>query len=78
MPGIAAISTVSWSIIFSQKLCDGLEITPLGNDAALVLGQWNLARESEPVRGNFSLVVRRVDDRWLIIHDHTSQATDDK
>jgi beta-aspartyl-peptidase (threonine type) len=55
---------------------DGLEITPLGNAAALVLGQWNLERESEPVSGNFSLVVRKFDDRWLIVHDHTSRLTE--
>jgi beta-aspartyl-peptidase (threonine type) len=54
----------------------GLEITPLGDSAALVLGQWNLERESEPVSGNFSLVLRKFDDRWLIVHDHTSQTTD--
>ncbi len=55
---------------------DGLEITPLGDSAALVLGQWNLERESEPVSGNFSLVVRRFGERWLIIHDHTSRLTE--
>jgi beta-aspartyl-peptidase (threonine type) len=54
----------------------GLEITPLGDSAALVLGQWSLDRESEPVSGNFSLVVRKIDDRWLIVHDHTSRKTD--
>src|SRR5262245_51975588 len=53
-----------------------LEITPLGDSAALVLGQWNLKRETEPLSGNFSLVVRKFDNRWLIIHDHTSQKTD--
>jgi ketosteroid isomerase-like protein len=53
-----------------------LEIMPLGASAALVLGRWNLERESEPVAGNFSLVVRKFDDRWRIVHDHTSQATD--
>jgi hypothetical protein len=53
-----------------------LEIMPLGASAALVLGRWNLERESEPVAGNFSLVVRKFDERWRIVHDHTSQATD--
>jgi beta-aspartyl-peptidase (threonine type) len=53
-----------------------LEITPLGDSAALVLGQWNLERESEPLSGNFSLVVRRFDDRWLIVHDHTSRRSE--
>jgi beta-aspartyl-peptidase (threonine type) len=53
-----------------------LEITPLSDSAAFVLGQWNVERESEPVSGNFSLVIRKFDDRWLIIHDHTSRAAD--
>ena len=54
----------------------GLEITPLGDSAALVLGQWNLDRESEPVSGIFSLVIRKFDDRWQIVHDHTSRIAD--
>jgi L-asparaginase / beta-aspartyl-peptidase len=54
-------------LTFSQ-----LEITPLGNEAALVLGQWRLERE-EPVAGNFSVVFRKIDGRWVIIHDHTSR-----
>lgn len=54
----------------------GLEITPLGESAALVLGQWHVERESEPVSGNFSLVLRKFDDRWLIVHDHTSRLKD--
>ena len=54
----------------------GLEITPLGDSAALVLGQWNVQRESEPLTGNFSLVVRKFDDHWRIVHDHTSRMTD--
>jgi beta-aspartyl-peptidase (threonine type) len=53
-----------------------LEITPLGDSAALVLGQWNLGRESEPLSGNFTLVVRKFDDRWLIVHDHTSRSAE--
>jgi uncharacterized protein (TIGR02246 family) len=55
---------------------DKLEITPLGDSAALVLGQWQVERESEPLNGNFSLVVRKLDNRWLIIHDHTSRLTE--
>jgi L-asparaginase / beta-aspartyl-peptidase len=53
-----------------------LEITPLGDSAALVLGQWSLQRETDPVGGNFSLVLRKLDNRWLIIHDHTSRKTE--
>jgi L-asparaginase / beta-aspartyl-peptidase len=51
-----------------------LEITPLGQSAALVLGRWQLARDSSPVGGNFTLIFRRLGDRWVIVHDHTSKA----
>jgi hypothetical protein len=36
----------------SLKL-SGLEITPLGDSAALVLGKWNVEREGGPLSGNF-------------------------
>ncbi len=49
------------------------EVTSLGDSAALVLGRWNLQREPAPVGGNFSLVFRRIDGAWVIVHDHTSQ-----
>ncbi|MBI5865292.1 MAG: DUF4440 domain-containing protein [Planctomycetes bacterium] len=48
------------------------EMQPLGRDAALVLGQWDLSRTSGDVGGNFSLVFRRIEGRWVIAHDHTS------
>lgn len=51
---------------------DHLEFTPLGDAAALVLGQWHLKRANDNLGGNFSLVFRRLDARWVIIHDHTS------
>jgi len=53
-----------------------LEITPLGAEAALVLGSWRLERESEPVAGNFSLVFQKIEGRWVIAHDHTSQTAE--
>jgi beta-aspartyl-peptidase (threonine type) len=52
-----------------------LEVTPLGAGAALVLGQWQLRREGETIGGNFTLVFRRIDGKWVIIHDHTSLAS---
>jgi ketosteroid isomerase-like protein/predicted peptidase len=50
----------------------GIEVTSLGDAAALVLGRWNLQREPSPIGGNFTLVFRRIDGRWVIVHDHTS------
>src|SRR5262245_12168972 len=51
-----------------------LEITTLGDSTALVLGRWHLVRDSSPLEGNFTLVLRRIDGNWVIIHDHTSRA----
>ncbi len=58
---------------------DGLEITMLSEDAALVLGFWHLTKppkedgEAELKKdGNFSLVLRKPDGAWKIIHDHSS------
>lgn len=50
-----------------------LEIRRLGKDSAMVLGRWRLER-TEPVGGLFTLVMQRMGDRWVIIHDHTSRA----
>lgn len=53
-----------------------LEVTALGDDHALALGRYVLYRpgEEEAVTntGHFSLVLRREDGAWKIIHDHTS------
>jgi ketosteroid isomerase-like protein len=52
----------------------GLEVTLLGSGAALVIGQWKLQR-SQPMGGIFSLVFRKINGKWRIIHDHTSVVT---
>ncbi len=49
-----------------------LEIHPLGNSAALVLGKWHLKRDSGDIGGVFTLVFQQFPDGWKIIHDHTS------
>ena len=56
-----------------QLTLSGLEITPLGDAAAFVLGKWKLDGLGEPVGGNFTLVLRKIDGRWVIVHDHTSR-----
>ena len=50
-----------------------LEVTPLGVEAALVLGEWQLSRESQDLGGIFTLVFRHLGDKWVIAHDHTSR-----
>ncbi|HWB12193.1 MAG TPA: sugar-binding protein [Pirellulales bacterium] len=52
-----------------------IEVTPLGDSAALVLGCWCLEREPSPIGGRFSLIFRHIGGSWVIIHDHSSQRT---
>jgi len=48
-----------------------LEVTDLGADSAMVLGRWRVEAK-EQSSGAFSLVMRRIDGQWVVIHDHTS------
>jgi ketosteroid isomerase-like protein len=48
-----------------------LETESLSDSAAIMLGNWHLERD-KPVGGNFTLVWRKIDGKWLIIHDHSS------
>jgi beta-aspartyl-peptidase (threonine type) len=54
-----------------------LEVYPLCDEAALVLGRWSLSRQPDPLKGNFSVVFRKIEGRWVIIHDHTSRVSED-
>jgi uncharacterized protein (TIGR02246 family) len=52
-----------------------LEVTPIGNDAAMVLGRWRLERANDTPHGRFTLLFRRTKQGWKIVHDHSSSAT---
>ena len=61
---------------------EDIEVISVGDtDGALALGRYVLfSREEEgrePASGHFSLVLRRVDGEWRIIHDHTSATPPD-
>jgi ketosteroid isomerase-like protein len=49
-----------------------LEITVLSKDAAVVLGSWSLKREKDNPGGKFTLIFRKFNVGWRIVHDHTS------
>jgi ketosteroid isomerase-like protein len=49
-----------------------LTITPLCDDAAIVLGSWSLKREKDQPHGKFTLLFRRLPEGWRIVMDHTS------
>lgn len=50
-----------------------LIVSSIEKNSALVLGNWHLTKSdgSDP-HGNFSLVLKKFDGQWKIIHDHTS------
>jgi uncharacterized protein (TIGR02246 family) len=54
---------------------DSVEVLPLGPDGAAARGAYRLHMSdgSEP-HGLFTLVLRRIDGAWRIVHDHTSSA----
>jgi ketosteroid isomerase-like protein len=51
-----------------------MEVHPLGDSAAWVFGSWSLERAADRPHGLFTLVFRRIDGSWKIVHDHTSSA----
>lgn len=48
------------------------ETKMLSNYAAVVVGRWELTRAKDKPNGVFTLLVEKIDDRWVITHDHTS------
>ena len=51
-----------------------VEITMLSKDAAIVLGRWHLQRSKDEPHGRFTLLFRKANAGWKIVHDHTSSA----
>lgn len=52
---------------------EGIEVIPLGEDAALARGAWRLVMtDGKEPHGLFTLLLRRQDGAWRIVHDHTS------
>jgi ketosteroid isomerase-like protein len=51
-----------------------LDITVMGEDAALAFGRWHLRREKDEMSGLFTLLFRKTQEGWRIVHDHTSAA----
>ena len=52
---------------------DAIEVIPLGEDAALARGAFRLVMtDGKEPHGLFTLLLRRIDGAWRIVHDHTS------
>jgi uncharacterized protein (TIGR02246 family) len=51
---------------------DGVEVHVISDDTAWAIGSWRLEMEDSSPHGAFTLVFRKTDDGWRIIHDHSS------
>lgn len=57
------------TLVFSD-----ISISVISNDAALAFGTWTLQRQKDRPQGLFTLLFRKIDGQWKIVHDHTSSA----
>ena len=49
-------------------------IDVISTNAALVFGRWNVKRQKDEPHGLFSLLFKKQNGEWRIVHDHTSSA----
>lgn len=49
-----------------------ISIKLLGKDLAFVVGKWNLERTVGDVGGHFTLLMRKIKGKWVIVADHSS------
>jgi ketosteroid isomerase-like protein len=50
----------------------GLEINVLSAESAYVLGDWKVELPDTVKQGKFTLIWKRMDEGWRIVHDHSS------
>ncbi len=49
-----------------------IEVNLFNNESAQVFGRWRLTREHDTPNGLLTLNLKKFNDRWLIVADHTS------
>jgi hypothetical protein len=49
-----------------------LRVNPISADAAWLTGKFYLKRTIGDANGIFTLVFRKIDGKWLVVYDHTS------
>lgn len=55
------------TLIFS-----GISVDLLSEGSALAFGTWRLKREKDQPWGLFTLLFKKINGEWRIVHDHTS------
>ena len=49
-----------------------VDVRILATGVALVTGKWELKLTKETVGGRYTLILKKLDEGWRIVHDHTS------
>lgn len=62
-PNRAAMGTLTFTDI---------SVDLISRDAAMVFGTWRLKREKDEPWGLFTLLFKKMNGEWRIVHDHTS------
>lgn len=62
-PDTAAMGKLDFTII---------EVRRLSTEYFYVIGKWHLLRTAGDLAGHFTLLFKRINNRWLIISDHSS------
>lgn len=63
-PDVAAMGKTRFEI---------MQIRTLSENVSLVAGKYFLTRESGDLKGIFSVILKKIDGKWVIIYDHTSE-----
>lgn len=54
----------------------GIAVTPVDDGLATARGTWHLDfSNGQPAEGRFALVLKRFDDGWRVVYDHTTSHT---
>ena len=49
-----------------------LKVDKLSDEYYFVVGQWTLKRKSDEPGGHYTLLFRKINNKWLIVADHSS------
>lgn len=62
-PDTASMGKLNFDLISLKKLSE---------EYYFVVGKWHLARTMGDLQGHFTLLIRRIHHKWLIVADHSS------
>jgi ketosteroid isomerase-like protein len=60
------------TVAMGQLRFEILQINPISGDAAFLTGKFFLKRTIGDLSGIFTLILRKIDGKWVVVYDHTS------